>query len=446
MARSRPSASQSTCFAHVRVGAPEPFERAQSAERIGHAPGRQEPVERRRQVVVLTLETIHPVVLIRPGELRLGFECQAEKVLGVTPAHGIEQIVRSQAIECVLPDRLQHREADIAVVCLASNQAPADEGLQVREKAVTSAGDRARIGESGALAEDGQRAVQVPLLVGQALVAPVNRGAQRALALRQIDRALHLERKPFLERTHDLRGRQDDEPGRDELDREGESVEPAADLVDRIEGVGLEYDAARRGELAEQCRRVLERERSERKHPFARKPERHPARGQNLQVWGAVEQRRDVNGRGREMLEVVEIEERPGSVEPVPDGVEERLARLSDAERAGYGARHEVCVRDRGQTDEVDWALRRCACRHLERQAALPCAAGPCDRDDSSRAREQLFDLRERVRSPDQAMVERGQRGGRERVERRKIVPQVRCDQLKELRGGRDVSQTMPTQ
>ena len=43
-------------------------------------------------------------------------------------------------------------------------------------------------------------------------------------------------------------------------------------------------------------------------------------------------------------------------------------------------------------------------------------------------------------------MVEHGKRDGRERVERRKIVQQVRCDQLKELRGGRDVFQTMPAQ
>ena len=80
--------------------------------------------------------------------------------------------------------------------------------------------------------------------------------------------------------------------------------------MDRIERVGLEYDAARRGELDEQRRRVLDRERFERKDALGREAERRTARGENLEVGRAVEERRDVNGRRREVLEVVEIEER----------------------------------------------------------------------------------------------------------------------------------------
>ena len=201
------------------------------------------------EVVELTLETIHPVVLIRPGELRLGFECQARE------SAGRDVRARARADRPLAGDRVRTPGPSPASRggprrrCLASNEAPADEGLQVREEAVTSARrPRAHRREWRSSPKTASAPCKLPLLVGQALVAPVDRGAQRALALRQIDRALHLECKPFLERTHDLRGRQDDEPGRDELDRERESVEPAADLVDRMRGrrPGVRRPAPRR--------------------------------------------------------------------------------------------------------------------------------------------------------------------------------------------------------
>ena len=147
-------------------------------------------------------------------------------------------------------------------------------------------------------------------LVGQALVAPVDRRTERALALGKVDRPLHLEREPLAERTQDLRGREDDEPRRDELDRERQPVEPAADLVDRRERVGWRIDAARGRELDEERRRVVDREWLERQDVLGREAQRRTARREHLEIGRAIEELGDVDGGRREVLEVVEEEER----------------------------------------------------------------------------------------------------------------------------------------
>ena len=184
----------------------------------------------------------------------------------------------------------------------------------------------------------------------EALVAPVDRGAQRALALRKIDRPLHLEREPLAERAQDLRRRENGESRGDELDREREAVETAADLVHRRERVVLQDHAARGGELDEERRRVLDRERLERKNALGREAERRAARREHLEVRRAVEERRDVDGCRREVLEVVEVEERARAVEPVCDRDEQwRAARLADADRARDRARDEIGVRTRAR-------------------------------------------------------------------------------------------------
>ena len=168
----------------------------------------------------------------------------------------------------------------------------------------------------------------------QALVAPVDRRAKRPLALGQVDRPLHLEREPFLERADDLGRREHHEPRGDELDGERQAVETAADLVHGRERVGSEDHAARSGELDEQRRGVLDGERLERQDVLRREAEWRAARRQDLEVGSAVEQLGHVGRRGRQVLEVVEEEERSGALQPCRRPRRARCGRRTRARRS----------------------------------------------------------------------------------------------------------------
>src|SRR4029450_8959690 len=94
-------------------------------------------------------------------------------------------------------------------------------------------------------------------------------------------------------------GGEHDEPGCDELDCERQSVETTADLAHRLERIWLEHDATRGRELDEEGRRILERQRLERKNAFGRESERHATGREDLEIRGMVEQFGHVNPGGR---------------------------------------------------------------------------------------------------------------------------------------------------
>ena len=239
--------------------------------------------------------------------------------------------------------------------------------------------------------------MQLALAGAQALVAPVDRGAQRPLPLREVDRALHLEREALAERPEDLRRGEHCEPGSDELDRERQTIESAADLPYRCECVVLQDHSAGGGELDEQRRRVIDGQRLERVNALGGEAKRRAARREDVEVRSAVEEPGDVDGGGREMLEVVEVQECTRSVQGVGDRVEERaLARLADADRTCDSVGDELRIRHRCEPDEVHRPVERCGRRDLECQAALARTAGPVivtsltlgsSRSDSMRAR-----------------------------------------------------------
>ena len=132
-----------------------------------------------------------------------------------------------------------------------------------------------------------------------------------------------------------------------------------------------------------------------------------------------------MNRRAREVLEVVEVEQRAGALEPIADRVHEGLTpRLAHPECTRDRARNEVVIGDRREPDEVHGSLERRAGRDLEREPALSCAARPGDGDESRTLLvEEALDARERVLAADEAMVERRKARGRERLERRKVLP-----------------------
>ena len=116
-----------------------------------------------------------------------------------------------------------------------------------------------------------------------------------------------------------------------------------------------------------------------------------------------------MNRRAGEVLEVVEVEQRPGALEPVADRVHEGLfPRLAHPESARDRARNEVGIGDRREPDEVHGPLERRAGGDLEREPALACATGSGDGDESrTLVSEEALDARERVLASDEAMVER---------------------------------------
>ena len=197
----------------------------------------------------------------------------------MTLAHVVESAARLEAAECVLANRLR---ASRGARCRrrprcepgSSRRAP-----RGRRGTSTAPGASARAVVERRARRRTRRACRAALLaLGQAAVAPVDRRSERSLPLGEVDRALHLERQPLLERADDLRRGKHDQARGDELDGERKPVEPSADLVYRRERIRPEHDATSGGELDEERGRVLDRERLERQDVLGREAERRATR------------------------------------------------------------------------------------------------------------------------------------------------------------------------
>ena len=181
----------------------------------------------------------------------------------------------------------------------------------------------------------------------------------------------------------------------------------------------------------------------ERQHALRRQPKRRAARGQDLEVGHAIEQLRDDGCDGREVLEVVEVQQRAGAVQVVGDRLDDGpAARLARADRAGDRARDELGIEDGGEPDEVHRPIECCARSHLERKPALSGSTWTGDRCEAHLRRlEDSLHASEGVRAPDEAMVQSRQARRRQGLERREILANARPEELKRLHCGRDVLQ-----
>src|SRR5207248_1993358 len=88
--------------------------------------------------------------------------------------------------------------------------------------------------EVEAAGEDREACEQALPVRIEEVVAPLDRGAERLLALGRFARSAGEQRQPLLEPRQQLIRRQDADAGGGKLDRERQSVEPAADLCDGI--------------------------------------------------------------------------------------------------------------------------------------------------------------------------------------------------------------------
>ncbi len=199
------------------------------------------------------------------------------------------------------------------------------------------------------------------------VVGPVEGGPQRLVPRRGGARAALEDAERVVEPLRQLPDRQHPDPGRGQLDRQRQPVEPGANLGDGLlVGVG---DGERRrhlpGPVLEQHGRVGPAKRRYRPGPLALDAEGLAA-GREDAERGAVGEQALGQARagGREVLAVVQHEQHraaPGvaaSAQVGRDGGDlVRFLGLGHAERRGHGRRDELRVGQRGELDpgDVGW-------------------------------------------------------------------------------------------
>src|SRR5919201_1140113 len=122
---------------------------------------------------------------------------------------------------------------------VAAEQALVDEGGEVVERGVADVFGRL---EGAAVRENREAREQALLGRREELVAPVDRGPQRLLALGQVARAARQQLEPPAQASLERARRQQLDARGCELDRQRQPVQPPADLLDRgaVELVVLE--------------------------------------------------------------------------------------------------------------------------------------------------------------------------------------------------------------
>jgi hypothetical protein len=183
------------------------------------------PVERSTHVVVLDLEQDDELVLLRAAESLVDVLGKRAEVVGVAAAQIIGFAPSLELVDRVLPDRLEHRDA----VPKPPYEALVEQRLERVEVGGT---DIFGCLERAAAGENRQTREQLLLVVRQELVAPLDRRAQRPLALRQVTRARGEELEAVPEPLEDLPRRQHLHTRRGELERQRQPVETARDVAD----------------------------------------------------------------------------------------------------------------------------------------------------------------------------------------------------------------------
>ncbi|PPS87799.1 hypothetical protein BZZ08_02782 [Streptomyces sp. MH60] len=243
--------------------------------------------------------------------------------------------------------------------------------------------------QRGAPGEHRQPPGQLPLLLGQQLPAPLDDGAQRAVAGRLGTVAPAEQTETVVQAVGQLVRAEGAQPGRGQLDGQGQPVQGRADL--RHARVAVEAGAHRAGAFQEQLDRRARRQRRNRHQGLAGDPEALPAGGEDPYApAGAQQQCRQCGGGVDQVLAVVEHEQRlavlQGGQQPL-GGVHARGAEaLAHPERGEHGVRDLSAVGQGRQLDEADVRRgdRRLApARRLDREPGLAGAAGTGERDQA---------------------------------------------------------------
>ena len=147
---------------------------------------------------------------------------------------------RCQPLERVLADGLEHPEARLVAGRPARPAGGSRRAATPTPSSTSVPAPRDRLGRvDGEAADEHAEAREQGLLVGaQQVVAPLDRRAQRAVAVRQVGRAALEEVEPAAEPGHDRPRREHDDPRGGELQRQRQAPEEDAELGD-VAGVRL---------------------------------------------------------------------------------------------------------------------------------------------------------------------------------------------------------------
>ena len=197
------------------------------------------------------------------------------------------------------------------------------------------------------------RASSAPLGRVEHLPRPLQRRAQRALALRQVARAAAQQLQPALEALQQRRQRQQPRAVGGELDRQRQPVQARADLGDDVVVLGRRPVRARRGHARrEQRRGVRDRQRLHPVGVLGGQPQRRAAGGEHGQVRRGGEQLRHLGGVGEEALEAVEHEQRARAARRAREPLAELgRGRGDDPERGRRRGHERAGVVDAGEID-----------------------------------------------------------------------------------------------
>ncbi len=264
-------------------------------------------------------------------------------------------------------------------------------------------------------------------------MAPGDGVAHRPQPDRQVERAAGQEGEAVLQAGQAPPGREDADPGRGQLDRQRQPVEPDADLRDRGRVLGREGEVGPdgAGALEEQGdRRVALQirdgpglvERGKRQRPewelvLPRNAERGAAGHQHRQSRAGAEQVSDERGRRRNVLEVVQDQQDPARPQNARQALHGRRGRPSSGstERFGDGGstRAGSAIAARGTKATPSGKSPAEAGSDLERQPRLadPARTGQGDQAHV-RAAQQPGDRRDLGLAADEG----GQRGRQRRV------------------------------
>ena len=131
----------------------------------------------------------------------------------------------SSRSDCVLADRLQHRESRLFVGALQPSEAVVGQRREPVDDVEVVSADALRGLEGAAAGEHREPHEQALLVRLEQVVAPVDRRAERALALGCVARAALEQLQTVVEPLQQSRRRQDADPRGGELDRKRQPVE-----------------------------------------------------------------------------------------------------------------------------------------------------------------------------------------------------------------------------
>src|SRR5436190_9173800 len=207
-------------FVGVACGDPVVLEGQREPEATARKSLFQRPVQRSADVVALRDDEL---VAHRPRSLdeKVRRARELRQVVEEARSQFVSFAARLEQLACELPDRLQHPEA---AALPAAEQALLEQRLERVEVGLAHLLGRL---DREAAGEDGEAAEQLLFRLVKELVAPLDRRAQRPLALRRVSSAAREDRQRALEALEQLVGREQARARRGELDRKREPVQAA---------------------------------------------------------------------------------------------------------------------------------------------------------------------------------------------------------------------------